>query len=372
MIGELRVADVTQWYSPTSGGIRTYLHAKADYAQRAGTPHLLVVTGRKRSRSGDAAHGTVAVQGRRLYPGWGYAPALRAREFIAELEWFRPSVVVIHDAAAFPDAIARWAAERSVRVIAVCHSHLADGTRGLPQAAQTASAPLLNAVQARALRRADCVVVTSTAMRDRIATVTPAEVVVLPLGVDTDEFGRAQPNSSLKARLVGDSRLVLYAGRLSSEKGVDALAGVLARLPEDYAMVVAGSGTGARGLARRAREAGVVSRFHMMGHVDDRHQLAELFATADCFVHPNGSEPFGLAPLEALVAGCRVVVPAGIGAAGVLRANGAIVVPNSRPATLARGIERAMTLPRPRPDVDALGWRVVFDREWRLYEDLGS
>jgi alpha-1,6-mannosyltransferase len=367
MTDGLRVADVTQWYSPTSGGIRTYLHAKADYARRSGTPHLLVVTGHEVSRRGNAMQQTVVVRGRRLYPGWGYAPALRARDFIAELEWFRPSVVVVHDAAAFPDTIGKWAAARAVRVVTVCHSHLADGTRGLPQVAQFVGTPLLNAVQARALRRADCVVVTSDGMRDRIAPETVAEVVVLPLGVDTDAFGGARPSQTLKTRLVGQHRMVLYAGRLSPEKGVDVLAGVLARLPSDYALVVVGSGTAAHGLARHARQAGVASRFVMVGHVDDRRRLAELYATADCFVHPNASEPFGLAPLEALVAGCRVVAPAGIGAAAMLGANGATIVSDGRAATLALGIQTAMRRPRPRPNTEALGWQSVFDREWRLY-----
>ena len=41
----MRIVDVTQWYAATSGGIRTYLHAKADWAERVGIEHAIVVPG---------------------------------------------------------------------------------------------------------------------------------------------------------------------------------------------------------------------------------------------------------------------------------------------------------------------------------------
>ncbi len=37
--------------------------------------------------------------------------------------------------------------------------------------------------------------------------------------------------------------------------------------------------------------------------------LARLYASCDVFIHPNPREPFGIGPLEAMAAGCPVVVP---------------------------------------------------------------
>ena len=105
--------------------------------------------------------------------------------------------------------------------------------------------------------------------------------------------------------------------------------------------------------------------------MDDRKALAALLATADCFVHPNANEPFGLAPLEAASAGCRVVIPKRAGAAAVLAAAGAVLVADDAPATLAHGIARAMRTARPakqhRPSV---GWPSVFASEWQIYARL--
>jgi alpha-1,6-mannosyltransferase len=46
-----------------------------------------------------------------------------------------------------------------------------------------------------------------------------------------------------------------------------------------------------------------------LGHIADRDFLADLFANADTFVHPNPREPFGIAPLEAMAAGLPLVAP---------------------------------------------------------------
>ena len=46
----------------------------------------------------------------------------------------------------------------------------------------------------------------------------------------------------------------------------------------------------------------------MLGHLD-KELLADYYANADVFVHPNPKEPFGIAPLEAMASGVPVVAP---------------------------------------------------------------
>jgi len=46
-----------------------------------------------------------------------------------------------------------------------------------------------------------------------------------------------------------------------------------------------------------------------LGHVSDQEKLADIYANADIFVHPNPREPFGIAPLEAMAAGLALVAP---------------------------------------------------------------
>jgi len=365
----LRVADVTQWYSPTSGGIRTYLHAKAAYAAGAGTPHALVIT-RAAGAPGDLAPTRVYGMRDGTPPGrWGYSIALRSRGLIAALEEFAPTVIVVHDALAFPGAIAQWASRRAVPVVVMCHSHLADATTGLPRVVGAMANPLLDRLQRRALRVGDRVIVASEITRRRIAADVRAPIVISRLGVEA-VFAHARPDARLRAHLAPTGRLLVYAGRLSPEKRVGALPEVLAALPETYTLAIAGSGISGAALARRARALGVAERLHLLGHVSDRDALATLLATADCFVHPNADEPFGLAPLEAASAGCRVVIPRRAGAAALLAATGAVLVDDDAPTTLARGIETAMHTPRPPAHPADVGWPRVFATEWDIYAGL--
>jgi alpha-1,6-mannosyltransferase len=166
--------------------------------------------------------------------------------------------------------------------------------------------------------------------------------------------------------------MLLYAGRLSSEKRVDLLVPTLALLERPAVLALAGSGAAERRVWRAARRLGVDDRLRPLGHVASRERLAALMATADCFVHPNPAEPFGLAPLEALAAGCRVVAPDAAGSAETLAGRGAVLVAPGDPAALAGGVERALSQPRPQPPLDDLSWERAFEAEWEVYRGLAA
>jgi glycosyltransferase involved in cell wall biosynthesis len=122
----------------------------------------------------------------------------------------------------------------------------------------------------------------------------------------------AEPDATLRAQLApAGTPLLVHAGRLSSEKRVDLLADMLAELRSPAVLAVAGSGPAHTGLKRRADRLGVGHRMIMLGHIAGRADLACLMATGDCFVHPNPDETYGLAPLEALATGTRVVAARG-------------------------------------------------------------
>jgi alpha-1,6-mannosyltransferase len=211
-------------------------------------------------------------------------------------------------------------------------------------------------------------------------------VHVLPMGIDTACFrpGRRDPalRRDLLSRLGADPEavLLLYAGRLSPEKGVMALVDMLRVLdgrPRDYRLVVIGEGPLRKALERQAA---ALSRPRLLlwGHVEAPHELARLVASADVFVHPNAREPFGIGPLEAMAAGTRVVVPA---RGGVLSyASGTtnwLAVPTA--AGLAAAVERAASespdaaaarVEAARARAEQFAWPAVVARWFDLYDTL--
>lgn len=143
----------------------------------------------------------------------------------------------------------------------------------------------------------------------------PRPVYVRHMGVDTTTFTPDRGNRWRRDRrraALGvplGAPLLIYAGRLSAEKHVHLLLDMMRHLGSTRArLVLAGDGPLRESLARRAA-ADAPGRVHFLPNIADRAELADLFADADLFVHPNPREPFGIAPLEAMAAGLPLVVP---------------------------------------------------------------
>jgi len=100
--------------------------------------------------------------------------------------------------------------------------------------------------------------------------------------------------------------VLLYVGRITKRKRVDLLlaAGRKARELVPGLMVVV-AGHGSRALVSELRGEFEDKRTRFLGHRDD---VPELLAAADVFAYPTRDEAFGLAALEAMAAGCPVVL----------------------------------------------------------------
>jgi glycosyltransferase involved in cell wall biosynthesis len=118
------------------------------------------------------------------------------------------------------------------------------------------------------------------------------------------------------------SRTILFVGRIAEEKGIHLLIEAFVRVAQgplaDFTLFIVGphevrhGGDGPAYLQRLkvlAAPARNAILFH--GLVWDLEDLQKIYETADIFVYPSiaeKGESFGLAPLEAMAAGCRVLV----------------------------------------------------------------
>jgi glycosyltransferase involved in cell wall biosynthesis len=142
-------------------------------------------------------------------------------------------------------------------------------------------------------------------------------IFVCPRGVNSEQFSPGRASAEIKremrerAGIPENSIVLLYAGRISPEKNVGLLVDlmeILARDPErDYRLVVAGAGPKSDWL-KKETEKRAPNKIVQLGHLD-KDLLADYYANADIFVHPNPREPFGIAPLEAMASGAPVVAP---------------------------------------------------------------
>ncbi len=142
-------------------------------------------------------------------------------------------------------------------------------------------------------------------------------IFVCPRGVDAEKFNPNRRSETVKkemrqtANLPDDAVLLLYAGRISPEKNVGLLVETMEILAKDttkdYRLLVAGAGPQSDWLKEETAKL-FPEKIIQLGHLD-KETLADYYANADIFVHPNPREPFGIAPLEAMASGTPTLAP---------------------------------------------------------------
>ena len=142
-------------------------------------------------------------------------------------------------------------------------------------------------------------------------------IFVCPRGVDSVHFSPDRFSDEVRREMLKrsgipeDAVVLLYAGRLSPEKNIPLLVDMMKVLgqdeAQDYRLLVAGDGPQADWLRKQGEEA-APGKVVLLGHLE-KETLADYYANADVFVHPNPKEPFGIAPLEAMASGVATVAP---------------------------------------------------------------
>lgn len=142
-------------------------------------------------------------------------------------------------------------------------------------------------------------------------------IYVCPRGVDIKTFYPARKADAVKremrtrAGIPENAVIMLYAGRISPEKNVGLLLETMEILAKDtakdYRLLVAGAGPQSEFLQAETDKL-FPGKIVQLGHLD-KETLANYYANADIFIHPNPREPFGIAPLEAMASGVPTLAP---------------------------------------------------------------
>ncbi len=325
----MRIADVCGFYAAAGGGVRRYVDAKFAAAARAGHDLTVIAPGAEshiEARNG----GRVAWVASPLMPFDPRYHRFGARGPVwAALEGATPDIIEASSpwtsatlAAAWPGKAKRALVFHQDVVAAYAHTAL-DGFLS-HNAIDAACAPWW-ARLARLAKLFDVTVAGGDWLAARLGDHGIANATAVPFGIEANLFSPALRDEALRVALLAqcglgpDAKLLLAVSRFHPEKRLPTVIEALARARRrrgGLGLVVVGHGLAHAAVKRAAvRTGGVV----LVGAVEDRNQLARIYASADLFVHGSAAETYGLAVAEAIVSGLPVVAPDGGGAGDLAR-----------------------------------------------------
>ena len=202
--------------------------------------------------------------------------------------------------------------------------------------------------------------------------VPSSKVEVVYNGVELDPVERGVPVIESK------DKIVLYFGRITMQKGPEYFVQAAKRVldvMDDVKFVVAGSGDLASSMIEMAAELGIGHKVLFTGFLrgDD---IKRVFNIADLYVMPSVSEPFGIAPLEAMSHDVPALISKSSGVSEVL--THALKVDFWDVEEMANKIVAVLRHPplrnalkdNGRFEVRALTWDGAASRCARVYEDV--
>jgi glycosyltransferase involved in cell wall biosynthesis len=222
----------------------------------------------------------------------------------------RFDVIHAHDWLAYPAGLALRALTGKPLV---CHIHATEfdrsGEHGNPRVLEIERAGLSGADRVIAVSR-----LTKSIVHRRYG-VPENRIDVVYNGVDQDAV---QPKQGMA--IERDEKIVLFLGRITMQKGPEYFIRAAQRVlekEEKVKFVVAGSGDMAVRMIEEAAALGIGHKVLFTGFLRGR-DVDRVFRMADCYVMPSVSEPFGIAPLEAMRNDVPVIVSKQSGVSEIL------------------------------------------------------
>jgi alpha-1,6-mannosyltransferase len=322
---QMHLVDHTMFYPSVTGGVGTYLAAKANWLRRhTGIRHTIVAPVSRRLPV--EAH-VEPIPGIAIPGSHGYRMLLSTALARRAVERLEPDMVEVGDP--YQCAWSGLNAARRLGVPAVAFYH-SDLPVLVEQRFGRVAMHAARRYVASLYPRFDLVLTPSACMVAKLNSLGIRRVVRQPLGVDTGVFTPEHAQRDLRGKLglPGNTRLLVYAGRFSREKQLPLLMRAVRRLGKPYHLLVIGSGPELPAFAQLTR----------LPFQRDPATLAALIGGCDLFVHPGDRETFGMVALEAMACGVPVLGVRAGGVAELVDADSGMLVEPGNADALAQGI----------------------------------
>jgi alpha-1,6-mannosyltransferase len=386
----VKICDLTQFYSPVSGGVKRYLHEKIDYidGHAARYQHVLIVPGAKTKLKANGRSRVYTIRSPLVSRTAQYRALLNLRAVEEILTHESPDLIESADPYQLGWKALKVGRALRVPVVGFYHSHF-------PEAYVRKSAMLLGKTATHRVMKLSRAYVRKL-YNQHAATVVASDglgrvlrdwgvrnVRVLSLGVNTEIFRPDEVGTEGIRRSLGvDSGqvLLLYVGRLAKEKNtailLRAFKTLQRRRPDRFHLLVVGDGPERTQLQKLQMRTGNLS---WIRYCANPSELAGFYRAADLFVHPGVRETFGLAALECQACGTPVVGIRGSYMDNIICHDQESWAVENSPDALANAIEECSNRKlsvigkhAARVARSLYNWPRVFDELFCIYRELRS
>ncbi len=381
----LKVCDLTQFYSPFSGGVKRYVEEKRKYANASGHQHLLIIPG-KRTEKIETPEGKTFLIGSPLVSRTSRYRALFNLNAVEEiLAREKPDVIESSD----PYQIA-WKAIVSgealrIPVVGFYHSHFPEAylRTTMKYLGETATNVMMEVAKnyvRNLYNHFRKTFVPSSGLAQVLSDWGVENVVLCELGVDIAVFTKALDKWTTRAEfgIPKDRVVLLYVGRLAAEKNVRTLFQAFDLLSREssgrFHLFIVGDGHYRDEVIGLRKSTGSTT---WLRYCSDQEQLAKIYRAADLFVHPGVQETFGLVALESQACGTPVVGIHGSYMDRIIFADQSHWAKENSPESLAAAIcaisktdLEADGNEASRRVIQRYSWRKVFDRMFAIYQKI--
>lgn len=383
----MKIVDVSAFYSPHGGGVRTYVDSKFHHAAAAGQDMVVIVPGARDEELRLPNGGRlISLASPKLIFDGRYRYFKSAAPVHAVLDAEQPDIVEASSPWRTANIVAHWQghARKALIMHADPMSTYAYRWFGQIAARETIDrrfAPFWNHLR-RAAQQFDTIICANPSFTARMKASGIPRVQTLPLGIEAGRFSPSHRSSDLRAGLLAkcalpqEARLLLGVGRLSAEKRWPMVIEAVARAGSAHPLGLILIGTG-RDRANILRAIGGNPHIKLIEGIGDRALLAQIMASADGLVHGCESETFGLVVAEAAASGLPLILPDQGGASGLGADDRGVIYRAGNIVSLTRAITKfaardlaKMQVAAVRHSPNISSTRDHFDQLFQIYRDL--
>lgn len=315
----MRIADVCAFYTPMGGGVRTYVEAKLRAASAFGHEMIVIAPGERHEvvRRGPGAI-LVTIPSPRLAVDRRYRYFDDEAALHAVLDAWQPDHVEASSPWSSATMVGRWQGSASRSLVMHADPLAAYAYRWLGGFVSTQRIDQLFGWFWRHLRGLgrmyDTVVCANAHLAQRLRDGGLDNAEMVRMGVEGGVFSPSLRSSAIREQALAalglgpDATLLIGVGRFSAEKRWDMVLRAVSEVARrrEVGMLLIGDGS------KRARlelQAERIRKVAILPRVTDRHELAQLLASADALVHGCEAETFCMVAAEARASGIPLIVP---------------------------------------------------------------